>query len=104
MKRLMTITYLVGLMMALSVGTANAVDAGDGVERMGEGVVDAVTSPGKIIEGISEDTQEHGAVVGTVTGTTKHSRESRWTRGLGAAAPAGGGAPGLPYPASGARS
>ena len=71
MKRLITNTYLVGLLMALAVGTANAVDAEDGVKRMGDGVVDAVTSPGEIVEGISEDTKEHGAVVGTVTGTAK---------------------------------
>ena len=71
MKRLMSITYLVGLMMALSIGTANAVDAADGVERMGEGAVDAVTAPGEIVEGITEDAKEHGPVVGTVTGTAK---------------------------------
>ncbi len=71
MNRLMTITYLIGLLMALSVGTANAIDPEDGVKRMGDGVVDAVTSPGEIVEGISEDTKEHGAVVGTVTGTAK---------------------------------
>lgn len=71
MKQLMLTTCLVGLAMAFPVGTAYAVDLADGVERMGEGVVDAVTSPGEIVESISEDTQEHGAVVGTVTGTTK---------------------------------
>ena len=48
-----------------------AVDAEKGVERMGEGAVDAVTAPGEIVEGISEDTAEHGVVAGTVTGTAK---------------------------------
>ena len=71
MKRLMRTTCLVGLAMAFSAGTAYAVDPVDGLERIGEGTVDAVTAPGEIVEGISEDTQEHGAVVGTVTGTTK---------------------------------
>jgi len=41
------------------------------LDRMGEGVVDTVTSPGQIVEGIVEDTEEHGPVVGVVTGTVK---------------------------------
>ena len=39
---------------------------------MGEGTVDAVTSPGKIVDGISEGTERHGAA-GVVTGTAKGS-------------------------------
>ena len=43
-----------------------------GIERMGEGTKDAVTSPGKIVDGISEDTEKYGAG-GAVTGTAKGS-------------------------------
>lgn len=71
MSRLISICAIIGLMMALSIGTAYAVDVEKGVERVGEGTVDAVTAPGKIVEGIAEDAEEHGPVVGTVTGTTK---------------------------------
>jgi hypothetical protein len=38
---------------------------------MGEGTVEAVTSPGKIVEGVSEEAAGSGPVVGTVTGTAK---------------------------------
>jgi hypothetical protein len=69
MNRLIMICYIAGLALALSIGTAYA--EGKNVERMGEGTVDAVTAPGKVVEGIAEDTKEHGPVVGTVTGTTK---------------------------------
>ncbi|MEM7469238.1 MAG: hypothetical protein AAF387_20465 [Pseudomonadota bacterium] len=68
--------YAIGailLVIALMSQGAFAVDAGEGVERMGEGAVDAVTAPGEIVEGISEDTAEHGVVAGTVTGTAKGS-------------------------------
>ena len=71
MSRLISICYITVLMLALSVGAAYAQDVADGVERVGEGTVDAVTAPGKIVEGIVEDTAEHGPVVGTVTGTAK---------------------------------
>lgn len=59
------------LLLVLSAGTCVAIEPADGAKRMGEGAVDAVTSPGQIVEGIQEDTAEHGAVVGTVTGTAK---------------------------------
>jgi len=42
-----------------------------GVDRMGSGVVDTVTSPGKIVEGIGDEAEKHGPVVGTVTGSVK---------------------------------
>ena len=63
---------LIILLAAFTIAPAvSAVDAGEGVERMGEGAVDAVTAPGEIVDGISEDTAEHGVVAGTVTGTAK---------------------------------
>ena len=68
MNRLISICYITGLMLALSIGIAYAEE---GIEPVGEGAVDAVTAPGKIVEGIAEDTEAHGPVVGTVTGTTK---------------------------------
>jgi hypothetical protein len=46
-----------------------------GVERMGEGTKDVVTSPGQITEGISKETEEKGAT-GVVTGTAKGSVDS----------------------------
>lgn len=45
-----------------------AADAADGVERVGEGTVKAVTAPAEIIEGIEEETEDKGAV-GVVTGS-----------------------------------
>ena len=55
------------------------------LERMGEGTVEAVTSPGQIVEGISEDAQEHGPVVGTVTGTVKGAAKAAGQAVTGAA-------------------
>jgi hypothetical protein len=43
-----------------------------GIERVGEGTEDVVTSPGQIVEGISEETAEQGAT-GVVTGTATGS-------------------------------
>ena len=40
-----------------------------GLNRMGKGTVDAVTSPGQVVEGISDQAEEHGPVVGTVSGS-----------------------------------
>lgn len=87
MSRLISICYITGLMLALSIGTtyAEGISAEKGVERVGEGTVDAVTAPGKIVEGIAEDAETHGPVVGTVTGTTKGAVK-------GAAKVVGGGA------------
>ena len=66
--KLPIITFLVALATAPIV---HAVDAEKGVERMGDGAVDAVTAPAEIVDGISEDTAKHGVVAGTVTGTAK---------------------------------
>jgi hypothetical protein len=68
MKQSQSMLCVTGLGLALFMGSALAEE---GPARMGEGTVDAVTAPAKVVEGISEDTQEHGPVVGTVTGTTK---------------------------------
>ena len=46
------------------------------LNRVGEGTVETVTSPGQIVEGIAEDAEEHGPVVGTVTGTVKGSAKA----------------------------
>ena len=55
------------MLLALHAGAEDATK----LDRVGEGAVDAVTSPGKIVDGIAEGTQEHGVVVGTVTGTAQ---------------------------------
>jgi hypothetical protein len=55
------------------------------LKRMGEGTVDAVTSPGQIVEGISEDAAASGPVVGTVTGTVKGSAKAAGQAVKGAA-------------------
>lgn len=66
--------YLTTLAAALWVGTATANDNLDnGVNRMGDGAVDAVTAPGEIVKEIGQDAQEYGPVAGTVTGTAKGS-------------------------------
>lgn len=71
MKYSNSIVCATGLGLALAFGSAMAVEPADGVNRAAKGTVDAVTSPGKIVEGIAEDTATHGPIVGTVTGTTK---------------------------------
>ena len=43
-----------------------------GIERMGEGTEAVVTSPGQVVEGISDETEEQGAT-GVVTGTAQGS-------------------------------
>lgn len=45
-----------------------ATDAADGVERVGEGTVKAVTAPAEIVDSIEEETEDKG-VVGVVTGS-----------------------------------
>jgi hypothetical protein len=73
MRRTSTRAALVALPFVFLSPFANAVDAGDGVRRMGEGTVDAVTSPGRIVDGVSDETSQRGPVAGTVTGTAKGS-------------------------------
>lgn len=56
-----------------------------GVERMGDGAVDTVTSPGKIVEGLQDETEKRGPVVGTVTGAVKGGAEAAGQAVKGAA-------------------
>ena len=69
MAQIRSLIYTTRLVLAVGSGSAFAVDAGEGMERMGDGTVDAVTAPAEIVKGISEDVDTHGPVVGTVTGT-----------------------------------
>lgn len=71
MKYSNSILCVTGLGLALAFGSAMAADPAAGVERAAEGTVEAVTAPGKVVEGIAEDTATNGPVVGTVTGTAK---------------------------------
>ena len=50
-------------------------DDAKGVERVGEGAEAVVTSPGEIVEGVAEETEDKGAV-GVVTGTAKGTVEA----------------------------
>ncbi len=68
MKRLYAI--LPGLVLSMSLSSIAVAEEARGVERMGEGTVDAVTSPGQIVEGVSSETEDKGAA-GVVTGTAK---------------------------------
>lgn len=68
-----TTFFAAALAFGLSSAGAMAADPAEGVKRVGEGTVDAVTSPGKIAEGISEHAEKHGPVAGTVTGTATGS-------------------------------
>ena len=71
---------------SVSEGTedvATSAEDARGVERMGEGTVDVVTSPGKIVEGIAEKTEEQGAA-GVVTGTAKGSAKAAGKAAKGA--------------------
>ena len=45
-------------------------DDAKGPERVVEGTAEVVTSPGEIVEGVSEETKDKGAT-GVVTGTAK---------------------------------
>lgn len=49
---------------------ASIADDAKGPERVVEGTGEVVTSPGEIVEGVAEETEEKGAV-GVVTGTAK---------------------------------
>ena len=71
MKQISSLLVTFAFLVALPI-TSFAEEDARGVERVGEGTKDIVTSPGKIVEGISEDTEKHGAG-GAVTGTVKGS-------------------------------
>ena len=55
--------------LALVCGGAMAEDTG--VARAASGTVEAVTAPGKIVEGMSDETAKNGPVAGAVVGTAK---------------------------------
>jgi hypothetical protein len=69
MKKSLIAIVATGLFGLLPL-TVSAEDATK-LDRVAEGAVDTVTSPGKIVDGISEDVQDHGPVIGTVTGAVK---------------------------------
>lgn len=71
MKLIPNLLLVFAFLITLPI-TSFAEDDPRGLERMGEGTKDAVTSPGKIVEGVSEDTEKYGAG-GAVTGTAKGS-------------------------------
>lgn len=70
MKRITNLLVVFVFFSALPL-TSFAEDA-RGVERVGDGTKDVVTSPGQIVEGVSDETEERGAT-GVVTGTAKGS-------------------------------
>ena len=66
------VNILVIMIFTVAFPLTSFADDSKGMERMGDGAVDVVTSPGQIPEGIAEQTEEQGAV-GVVTGTAKGS-------------------------------
>ena len=68
MKKPIAAIAAVALFGVVSVQSAVAADSG--VNRAAGGVADAVTSPVKVVEGISQDTAAYGPV-GLVTGSVK---------------------------------
>ena len=70
MKPIKSMLYVSGLGLALAFGSAIAAD-GTGVARAAQGTVDAVTAPGKVVEGISDESKKNGPVAGAVVGTAK---------------------------------
>ena len=69
------VNLLAILVFASAFPLSSMADNTSGPERMGEGTKDVVTSPGQIVEGVSEETEEHGAA-GVVTGTAKGGVEA----------------------------
>ena len=66
------VNLLVILFCAGTFPLSSFADDTRGMERVGEGTEDVVTSPGQIVEGISDETAEQGAT-GVVTGTATGS-------------------------------
>ena len=53
--------FVIALLTSAVIGMAPAfAEDASGPERMGEGAVDAVTSPGQIVEGLEEETEKRG--------------------------------------------
>ena len=63
------------LLFAAALPLYSSADDAEGIERVGEGTADVVTSPGQIVEGVAEETEDKGAV-GVVTGTAKGTVEA----------------------------
>jgi hypothetical protein len=69
------VSILAILVFAGAVPVYSLADDAKGVERVGEGTKDVVTSPGQIVEGVAEETEDKGAA-GVVTGTAKGTVEA----------------------------
>ena len=61
---------ILGAIAVLAFTGVSFADDAKGPERVVEGTGEVVTSPGEIVEGIAEETEDKGAV-GVVTGTAK---------------------------------
>ena len=72
------------LALVLGLALAPLAFAEEGVDRAVDGAKDTVTSPGKVVEGISEGAQESGPV-GVVTGAVKGGAEAAGQAVKGAA-------------------
>ena len=70
MKPMKSMLCMSGLGLALVFGSAIAADE-TGVARAVQGTADAVTAPGKVVEGISDETKKNGPIAGAVVGTAK---------------------------------
>lgn len=68
MNKSMSIVATAALFAMLNGQAAFAEDSG--VNRAAGGVADAVTSPAKVVEGVTQDTASYGPV-GVVTGSVK---------------------------------
>ncbi|HEY7840925.1 MAG TPA: hypothetical protein VIC61_05100 [Gammaproteobacteria bacterium] len=68
MKRILGAVAVLAFTGAFSL--VSFADDAKGPERVVEGTGEVVTSPGEIVEGVAEETEDKGAV-GVVTGTAK---------------------------------
>ena len=69
------VTLFVILVFAGAFPLYSFADDAKGMERVGEGTKDVVTSPGQVVEGVSEETEDKGAA-GVVTGAAKGGVEA----------------------------
>ncbi len=74
MKRIL-FGFAVGVIL-FSQPLLSVAEETSGVERMGSGIEEAVTSPARIPQRIGDDARENDPVTGTVTGTAKGSLEA----------------------------
>jgi hypothetical protein len=68
MKRILGVAAMLAFTGAFPL--ASFADEAKGPERVVEGTGEVVTSPGEIVEGVAEETEDKGAA-GVVTGTAK---------------------------------